>query len=119
MTGQPRDYSRVKITIAPIPIPEEVDGWWKRSWTLTVPGREDLSTFDTPVPLSGMSPAVVLLVSVRKSEFRLEVLTSTEVMDGDIQTYLAIIAASLKKQFGADVAVDGLRDHPWFVMVKI
>jgi hypothetical protein len=97
-----------------------VNGWWKRSWKLTVPGQSDLSTFDIPIPSSEMDVAVVVcLFSMGNSDFLLQVLTSTETMDGDVQTYLAVIAASLKKQFGVGVAVDELRDHPWFSMVKI
>jgi hypothetical protein len=47
-----------------------------------------------------------------------DVLTRDRALTGDELAYVSVIAASLKKQLGESLAVEGRRDHPIFRMSR-
>jgi hypothetical protein len=117
--GGSTDYSDLFVRLPAAPEPEQRGSWWSHVWQFTVEEPSGGPLRLPPPPDHLVDMWVVVLCEWRSpTELVVDVLTRDRALTGDELAYVSVIAASLKKQLGESLAVEGRRDHPIFRMSR-
>jgi hypothetical protein len=99
------------------PIPVRRGDWWFRTWIVTAPSTERISSFSMPAPPSGFT-GVASVVFTNAGHIIVELGEHREELSVDALTYAAMVVSELRCRLGIGTAVDGDTRHTLFLLVK-